>query len=305
MGKVYKFQKIENNGVPHIENFSLAKGLVLNMLSELASRRLIYGAKVFGSVAKGTPNERSDFDLVVVTEGEVEVAYPLLKKIFNEVLFRTKVDIEPVLIAKEFAGTGQHTIDSLYLNHIKSVANDGNIAGNNPVNILTPYDSSPTEVHQRYVDSKIRSLSERYFSDSQDDKYMVFQRALEAPVNTGRRVLQVLPLLGCKIEVGDDGKQAVIDAFRNTFKDTELMTGFNFLLEQDKGYTSFLKDTMAGRVSKNNYENYIDTIGARCILKAIKWESEINRNYRTLLEGKHKLQEGNISFHYRGKESLG
>lgn len=303
MGKIYKFSDIVHNRVPQTKDFASAKILVLEELSKLAFRKLIYGAKVFGSVGKGTPNERSDFDLLIITQNEDGITLLSLQEIFSRIFVQTRVEIEPLIIDRQFAEAGHHTVDDMYLAHMKSISGEGNIAGQDPLDVLKPYDLSPEKVHRQYLASKLRSLKERYYSRSEDDKYVVLQRALEAPVNTGRRTLQVLSILGTGVKIDDDGKQSIINTFENTFKNTGLMCGFRFLLGKDHDYTSFLKEAMLGNISREAYENYIDRLKSECVSKAIDWESKMSEMYCRILDGTRVTNEGAITNPHRNKES--
>jgi len=152
-------------------------------------------------------------------------------------------------------------------------------------------------VHERYLASKLGSLKERYFSHVEEDKYRGLQRALEAPINTGRRTLQAISKMGFR----DDGKQLVVDAFRNIFAGTELMPEFNFLLNRDKEYTAFLRNSLNDGVSRTDYDAYVSELGKECIPQAISLENKLGRMYLTLLEGSHSGAEGRPS---RNLESM-
>jgi hypothetical protein len=56
MGRIVPYSDIENEKVPNINDFVRAKDVTFDFLSEFGSE--IYGAKVFGSVGYGTPNDR-------------------------------------------------------------------------------------------------------------------------------------------------------------------------------------------------------------------------------------------------------
>ena len=115
--------------------------------------------------------------------------------------------------------------------------------------------------------------------------------------------MHVLKHLGVNVEIGDDGKQSVIEAFRNRFKNTELIDGFNFLLTNDDGYSSFLKETMRGGIRRESYDKFVNLLGEECNLTAISWEYKISRMYGIILDGKLDPQEGSVmSFPQRGKE---
>jgi hypothetical protein len=299
MGKVYEFSEIANNRVPKTEDFLKAKELVLKELSNFVKSGEIYGAKVYGSVAKGTPNERSDFDLVIIAE--TDSCSDALRQVIDGIFDETHVDIDPISIKKSFALRGFHSIDEPFLRHIKSINNNGNIVGNDPLDVLKPFDLPITKVHEEYFAQKVRRLKEGLFTNSEIDRHRVLQRALEAPVNIGRRLLDALPCLGYPFDLKDDSKQAVIKSFQEIFGNTKLLDGFKSLTEQDKQYTLFLKDTLKGLVSRSEYESKISALSKDCISQSVSWVSDLSEVYLGLLEGNQRLPEGNISMH-PGKE---
>lgn len=271
-------------------DFRDAKAITLENLSKLAENGEIYGAKVFGSVAKGTPNERSDFDLLVITEKDD--ALPKLRKVFSGVRRRTNVGIEPVIVSRRFAVRGFHSIDNLFLEHIRSIPLDGNIAGSNPFEVLRSKDSSESLAHKEYLAQKLRRLQEGMFKHSTQEKYAVLQRALEAPVNVGRRTLQVLPFFGLPIEMKNDGKQAVVEAFQKGFERTIFIPPFEYLLAQDMAYTTYLREALNDGVSGKEYNETVNELFEECVPRAIHWVSDISLVYSKLLEGTTQSKEG-------------
>lgn len=304
MGKIYEFSEIESLRIPHASDFLKAKTLVLNGLSRLAEEGEIYGAKIFGSVAKGTPNERSDFDLLVISEQDTSLI--LLKEMFENVRGQTNVGIEPLVIDRKLAEKGFHSIDNLFLEHIRSIPNEGNTIGANPLYALKPSDDlQPIIVHKQYLAQKLRRLREGIFTYSEVDKYRVLQRALEEPVNLGRRTLQALPFLGYPLEMADDGKQNVIKLFQEIFGRTALVSGFNILLSHDKNYTSYLQDALQGVMTKLDYQTKVNSLIQECIPQAIAWTSEMSLTYVNLLERNRRLPEGSATSPHGSKESFG
>ena len=257
MGKVYEFSDIAGNRVPKPDNFIEAKTTVLTELSDLASRGEIYGAKIFGSVAKGAPNERSDFDLLVITSKDTALGQ--LRDIVARIRNQTNVDIEPLVVDEEFAARGFHSIEDLFLDHIRDIPVEGNVAGRDPMEIIRSFGLPVAIVHKQYLAQKLRRLREGVFTHSNADRIKILQRALEAPVNVGRRTLQVLFSLR-DIVLSDDRKPAVIQAFRKTFQNTNLMLPFEYLLDRDNFYTAYLRETMQRNVSEQEYQTTIATL---------------------------------------------
>lgn len=301
MGKIYEFSEIANRRIPHPSDFLEAKRAVLDRLSLLSESGEICGAKVFGSVAKGTPSERSDFDLIVITRRDSSLGY--LQKLFQDVRVRTNVGIEPIIIQKKFATEGTHSVDELFLDHIRSIPNEGNLVGQDPSILLqSNRDLSPAMVYKQYLIQKLRRFNEGFIAYSEADRCKVLQRALEEPVNLGRRTLQILPHFAYPVKMDDDGKQNVIRLFRETFKRTNLVSGFDSLLAQDEDYTKYLKETLqyCGPLDQRGYEAKLNELN-KCIPQALAWTGEMARICLRLIEGNNRRPEGNTSA-YRRKE---
>lgn len=297
MGKVYEFEEIAEHKVPRTDDFLTAKEMALKSLSALAEKGMIHGAKVFGSVAKGTPSERSDFDLLIVTLHDQSLIS--LQNIFADIRMETNVGIEPLVVSEEFAKRGDHSVDLMFMEHLANIPNEGNVAGLDPMTILKPSgDLPPTMVLKQYLIQKLRRFREGVFVDSKSDQYKLLQRALEEPVNLGRRILQILPHIDIPLKMPDDGKKEVIGLFRETFKNSGLINGFNDLLVQDSAYTSLLKNSLQGLVNEDGYEYSLSQL-FRAVPQALKWTTEVTHTYTALLEGNRKTIEG---AHFRGKE---
>lgn len=294
MGKIFTFDEIQQGLVPKPENFVVAKKQTLTGLQQLVKDGQVVGAMGFGSVTKGIPSERSDFDILVITqeEGQNSELESLLERVFHD----TKVAVEPIIIPEYLARNGIHTIDESIAIHLGQVPAEGNIVGQNPSNILIPFDLSLELVHEQYLAQKLRRLREGIFARSQTNRLRILQRALEAPANTGRRTLQALYKLGAiENTLVDDGKPEVTRLFREIFKNTPLINGFNALLLQDAGYSQLLRDALNGNVSHVEYDRELNSLTTTAIPTALKWESEIATTYRKLLEGNKPSLEGKAS----------
>jgi hypothetical protein len=273
MGKVFEYAEIENGAIPNRENFKQAKANVVTELDPLVQAGEIYGAKIFGSVATGTPNERSDFDLVIVTES-TDVP-PALVDIIHGIKQRTQVGIEPTIIEMYFAIRGDHTIDQFFLEHIRNIPRDSNTVGKDPTEVLIP----PALDHKRYLIEKMRRFREGLVAKDVKDKNKVLQRALEAPINVGRRTYQVLASLGCFDQLPDDLKGTVGINFRRAFRGTPIADGFDDLIEHDAMYTQLLRDAMTGGVSRKAYEKTVEAMFSHSVPMALRWTSELTKYF--------------------------
>lgn len=299
MGKIFSYSEIGEGRVPTTSDFSLAKDLAFSALTTSIGQGEVSGAAVFGSVAKGAPSERSDFDLLVITQEEK----PLdgLKGAFDLIYQLTNVGIEPIIIPDALARRGFHTMDASFYIHLQKTLNDENVVGTNPLDIMVPFDMPLTKVHEQYLIQKLRRLREGIFTHSQADEYRVLQRALEAPINTGRRTLQALYELGVvQKPLIDDGKASVKRLFGEIFTGTTLGEGFNTLIQQDDNYTTLLRGVLVGDVNQSEYDEQVHLMTRECIPQAVTWVNEISSLYIGALEGNKIGIEGRPG--YGGKE---
>lgn len=299
MGKVFSFSQIVAGDVPSEEKFIETKNLAKASLADFISRGEIYGAKIFGSVASGTANERSDFDILIITEKDSVL--PSLKSSFKDIFKKTNVGIEPLIVSREYAERGFHSVDRLFAENIGVAPIDGNLVGQNPLDILRPSTRlSLINNHEEYLIQKVRRFKEGLFSYSESDKNNVLQRTLEAPVNMGRESLQILPYFGHPLELEDIGKQTVVNKFREVFSGTALINGFNYLYDQDKVYSRLLMRAINGLVQKKEYDYIVNNLSEQCVIEAISWVDEICLMRTKLLEGNRRSPEGSVF--YRNKE---
>jgi predicted nucleotidyltransferase len=274
-----------------------ARTQVLADLEKLVLDREIYGAKVFGSVANETPSQRSDFDLLIVTESDDSPSE--LKTIFDSIRRDTKVRIEPIIVARHFALKGFHPIDLFFLQHLQAISNEGNLVGHDPMEVMRPINIPMTQLHSHYLAQKVRKFREGEFTTSQEDRYKVLQRALEAPINIGRRTMQVLASIGHPVEITDDRKPEVARVFREAFAGTNLIKDFNDLFAKDGDYSNYLQEVLAGSVTRNEYEEAMRNLADDSISQALRWTSELSLMYLDYLEASQEA-----SYQSGGKERI-
>jgi predicted nucleotidyltransferase len=293
MGKIYTFTEIQEKHIPDRTDFRIAKSIVLEEMEHFVEQGIVAGAKVFGSVGKETPSVRSDFDLVVILNEDTLRTRSLLKDRFDNITGVTNVIIEPILISHEFAEKGFHSIDSEFLKHIRSISEEGNTVGQNPGEVIIAYPLAQSEVHVQYLSQKLRRFNEGYFTNNEADKRRVLQRALEAPVNIGRRTLSTLASNDAMSALADDSKQAVTESFSAAFSGSEVGEGFSILLSYDARYNRLLDAAIEGKLSRNVYEVELTELIKESIPRAIKWTTDIATMYHAFLEGTTRGFEGN------------
>lgn len=270
MGKIYSWERIENGGVPNVENFSVAKRMILSDLLGLIPNE-IYGAKVYGSVAKSSPSVRSDFDILVVFNNNIGIRK--LNYLVQEVENKTKVKIEPLILSVQQASEGFHTIDSSFYTHFEGIPSEGNLIGNDPLNKIKPLQGNMVDVCMDYIRQKIRRLNQGHFDAAGVELLSVLQRVLESPVALGRKVLYVLQNLDkFEMDENDDSKKSVIRNFNKIMVDSNInATDFNEIVSKDKEYTEFLEETLGQKHNQIEYEQFLDVIKQETLPMAKDW----------------------------------
>jgi len=292
MGKVYSWSAITEQGIPSPRDFENARQQALSKLSQLVEYGLIYGARIFGSVARGNPSIRSDLDLLVVFENDI--AREELRKIFHDVYKETRVIVESTALKRELVDLGFHTIDPTFLEHFQYILKEGNIVGNDPLNLVRPQEGNVLNLHQQYLSQKLKRLTDGLLTPTKEEQLKILQRALEAPVNVGRRMLMTLRCLGIlDLDEDDDSKEVIIRNYRRIFDEDNGLLQFNFLLESDRRYTRFLEETLQGQYIEEEYEEYLNSTERECLPQAISWVQGVSLKFHQSLEGNMKYGKEN------------
>ena len=286
MAKVYSYSDIQNNKIPLEEDFIKAKELLFERLSEIQN---LYGAKVFGSVARGSSGPRSDFDVLILTEDLSSWFY--ISEIIEDIYQLTNVQIEPQLLTRKMAESGFHSLDAPFLLNIVRTSDEGNILKRDPTAIFRVRELNSAE---QYLVNKFRRFTEALRINEQEDKLKVIQRALEAPVNVGRRVLEEMLRLGIKnFDLEDDSKQNVKKIFLEVFKGSELSLIFQSLIILDSEYEKVFRNAQERNMSRAEYDRVIEYLFGSTLPLAINWTYILSEKYIEWHELKAELTENN------------
>jgi predicted nucleotidyltransferase len=281
MGKVYSWEAINNGGIPELSGYGKAKENLIGNLNDLSQKEVIFGAKIFGSVAKNSYSIRSDLDvLILANTSEVNSE---LDSIFKNIFLETKVEVKSQLIYSKSAEISGHTIDPSFYKHLQRIPNLDNIAGQDPLIKLKANNENIVDNCQRYLARKIKSISENYFvrsnkalPENNTELLKNAQRILESPINSGRKILAASESLKIfKPDEDNDGKMVILRNFRKFFEENEqIISTFNKLLLRDSEYSALLKEIeYQGRYQKD-YRKFIERVTEEDIHLAINWLQE-------------------------------
>lgn len=286
MGRVFSYEEIRQNRVPKAEDFKSAKEITANYLLALHKEGDIVGAQFIGSVAKGVPTRRSDLDVVIITNGSFAMRRikdhgVLIKNAFH-------IPFEPIAIPHDLAGSGEHTIDVEFFQHVKEVATPDNVIGSAPIESLNSRKVPFFAIHHDYLIAKLRRLREGYNASGESEFLKIIQRAFESPISVGRRTLISLgiPLVHPKTGISDDGKESVSHVFMNHFGASSIGSFFQKLLEFDREYSDLLEEALRGNVSRQEYnEQLFGEKGMATLDTSLAWTTQVLEYYNKTYEG--------------------
>jgi hypothetical protein len=273
MGRVYSYETIESGQVPTVTDFDKATLAFVSSVKDALETGLVDGAFIFGSVAVGSPNCRSDFDAVIALTTEDSESYRAASRM-NAVIEESvdnKIIINPIKQSRASFSNGRHEIDRLFGQHLSSAYRL--VIGHDPANYTQYPADSPRDILAGYVSNKKRRLTEAYDAPALDFRDgSGVQRLLELPAAVGRKILQVLAETGDIDEAVKKSadKPAVVKASKAVLESTGLERGLHELLSLDDLYWDLLMSTMEGKVPKSEYEEEIRGLHEH-IPEAIVW----------------------------------
>lgn len=293
MGRVYSPKDVMLERVPEIGAHEQAARFIMTELIEAHDSYVlnnpvtpeepgppfgIDSGMIYGSVAMGSANRRSDLDVLInYADNHAESILPHIGSVFRQVEERFGVFIEPNLLpVGALFDSRQHSIDPLFAEHLIAVQQqkEPRWSYNWPVNALMlseqrldPEDQERTRaIALRYVRAK-STLFVRAWVGHREGAGLnlhALQRALELPTALGRKILAAT----CDGEISDElisGNRAgvrqmlferleTIDWPGVTETGMEPMTR---LQAHDEEYSELLEGAINGNVSIKDYEAWI------------------------------------------------
>jgi predicted nucleotidyltransferase len=226
MGRVLTPHALENKFYPSDRGHQLAAE---EYMVKMACLQEFYGETapqdymVYGSVAEGRENFRSDLDILVVRHESfaINALYTVLTYIDE----KYHVGVEAKIVTCQQAQSGHSAIakDSLFLSYLrKSEMNSGYVVGKPAEKIKSNPNS--TSVHDELLDyfaAKVDGFQTVTPSSFTEVSYHSYQRALELP----SKIKQKFEQMSVNPEVDESDE-------------------YKLLCQQDKRYTEFLKSIL-------------------------------------------------------------
>lgn len=287
MGRIFSYEEIAEGRLPTPETFTNTHQVFSELAHEGIQDGWLDGAFVYGSVALGLANPRSDFDaFLALTDSTLEV-FVAAKQLISETLdsCNRTIPMAPNVQPVRALEAGRHEMDRFFGKHL---CGDNRIVyGNDPASYISFAPLPADQILADYIFHKRRRLTDAYTATSPHDasEDSGIQRLLELPTSIGRKLLPALEEVGIIGEQPEMGahKKAVQARTRTLLASENLEEGFDQLLEFDQLYSDLLHAASQGSVSKEAYDDEIHGLHSG-IPVAITWLSKLEESLLVKLD---------------------
>ncbi len=181
-----------------------------------------------------------------------------LKELFSRVVTEARVSVDDANVwTVDEVTQGRHTMDAAFLSHFPSSL-DGNLVGQNPLDIVVPSIENFTDLLRHYIAAKKRRFTQGILTPDLESPHATLQKAFELPVNLGRKTLTVCGNEGLIPDKYRADKGIVIgdfSKFLGQYAETDVaMEHFLKGLQLDAQYSQLLAGAVAGDIEPEAYE---------------------------------------------------
>ena len=156
MGKVFSYEEISNGAIPDHRSFSLALSNFEVLSKNAIEAGVIDGSFVYGSVALGVVNRRSDFDSFIALSSGTPSRYEFVKSLYAVINKRAPtVPLTPMVYPKRALSSGHHEIDRFFGQHLSS--NHRIVYGNDPASYMLYTQQPAGDILAAYLAQKKRA----------------------------------------------------------------------------------------------------------------------------------------------------
>lgn len=272
MGRLFTYEQIETGLVPTPEDFVEAKDVFIASTEAEIEKGTVTGAFIYGSVAVGLANKRSDFDAFIALDdekGSYNVARELVQSINT-----AKIPFGPIVQTNANLSSAHHEMDRYFGAHLKST--DRAVIGEDPADYIQFTDYPADEIMAAYLAQKKRRLINTFTAVSPlEVQEGGLQRMLELPVAVGRKALQALAETGhidAAVKKTADKKQ-VMRSFIPLLDEINLKGEAKRLVDANNLYNMMLDKAVDGG-SEFEYNNGLRVIHSY-LPKAIEWVEKL------------------------------
>ena len=271
MGRVYTPEQVEQDRIPELGAQIKAGRFILDAISFNADslQGSLNSGMIYGSTATGTPDIRSDLDVLAIYHNG-RTALPFLRKLFSEAEDTYNVSVEAAVYpAGSLYTPSLHTIDPLFARHLLEVQGmeDPVWSHNWPVDALRQiaYSHLSEEYLRRlagaYISGKARQLTRASVNYRGEADTHDMQRALELPAAIGRKILPIF-MDEENIPRIEDKKGTVSSVLRVTNEQMiyaeYVLSDFHKLLEINREYDQMLAQVVKSQITIGAYKDWLN-----------------------------------------------
>jgi hypothetical protein len=281
MGRVFSAEQVQAGAYPSPADFQTAKEVFTDGVNSGVENGLFYGGEIYGSVAAGMPNVRSDFDglIIIRHEGEPQrqAARQVVVDVHGETGGRVIVD-QPIV---QPATGSLIEIDRFFLEAL--IGQDRIVLGDDPQRYLSVSNEPAQNILHNYIAHKYRTMVNAYNSPELGLDLKGLQRQYELPVALARKAIQAISDVSeHKTEFRGVDKPTVIKLGQDLFNQHQLDETFNNLAELNRLYTELLQGFIDGKIDANQYNQALAEAHAY-LPKTIDWLQQVDSTIVPLL----------------------
>jgi len=291
MGRVFTPEQIRMEKIPRVGDMQAAGRHILGLLiDDDDTEKVVHSALVYGSVAMGQADMRSDLDLLVNYESEHHMAcINRVASVTTEAETVYSVAVEAQLYEVGDIPVPQSLgLDPFYAAHLLEAQNLRNPSWhiNFPVDAHTFQEAAQLPIEQvreicyQYLVAKTTHFTWPLVHEDEDIDYHVLQRTFELPTAIGRKILPALYSLEQVPKPGNESamKEMVRDATKHLFEDSdEVLGAYNELEAMDRQYSRMLEDVTKDLITLDEYETWINNVYREALRRAVLISSSWSR----------------------------
>lgn len=264
MGRVFSIEQVKDcaETVPVLSDFSDALANFESAAEEEIAGGAISGAIVYGSVAIGAANIRSDFDCMITPHDHTPEGRAAIGRVLQATSLDGLMEVGAILHPKPRLASGAHELDKYFGRHLTGGSRV--VLGEDQANYIQFADQEGYPLLAAYIRHKKRSVSVS-LSEVNPRYHIGLQRVLELPLAVGRKALQVLDdIEGTERATADSAnKSKITPASLALFESLGLDEVPRELLDLNKAYTQVLEDFLQSSATEAQYADVLAEIASK------------------------------------------
>ncbi len=245
MAKVFTPEQVRRNQIPRLDDFEQAAHAIMALpeAPELRGTELM----IYGSVDERRHDIRSDVDCLVVLPDHLSYAgLARFVKALRGITELTHVPLEPIIVKQSVARSGNHGVESLFLDYLKEVEPDVRFRIGEPAQQLSPATASYEHDYHSFVSAKSEKFTKAMTNPDID--FNAFQRALELPRALDRKWMRlsgtILPMC-----IETDNPNEPLDFYL-------VRDAYYYLMAMDAQYNQMLQKLFDSNRNPEDFSEY-------------------------------------------------